>query len=189
MKFKSNISNSQEGFTLVELLVVLPIIIVTGFFLAYLVSYEYRVYSTQSAELAIAADARLSLDEIDIYVRQANRVASNYSTYVTDSQTLVLQLQSVDASGQVVSGAYDYAVFYLSGTTLKGQIFPDASSSRVAATKTLANNIDTSNFSFTYDNASYGLARNVETNLALQQNAGGYARSISVSSSATLRNY
>ncbi len=178
----------RNGFTVVELLVVLPLLIVIGFFLAYLFSYQYQVYDTESAELTITYDARTALDEIDAYVRQAMQVASSYSTYTTGTQVLVLQLQSVDASGQAISGVYDDAVFYLSGTTLMEQIFAGAGSTRTALTKTLANNVDTASFSFTYNNASYTLATQVQTNLAVKQNYGGQIRSISVSSKATLRN-
>jgi len=182
-------SKKEQGFTVVELLVALPIVVAVAFFLAYLVGYQYKMYNTQSAELAINADARRALDEIDGYVRQANRVASDYSSYATGPQTLVLQLPAVDGSGQAITGVYDNLAVYLSDTTLVSQLFAGAGSSRQASTKNLASNVDTANFSFTYDNASYALVTQVQTNLSLLQNYGGQTRAISVSSKATLRNY
>ncbi len=182
-------TKTSKGFTVVELLVVLPIVIVLGSFLAYLFAYQYRIFNTQSAELSIASDARLALDDVDTYVRQANRVAASYSSYTTGPQTLVLQLQAINSSGQVISGVNDMVVFYVSGTSLIEKVFPGTGSSRIAVTRTIANNVDVATFSFGYNNATYSSATVVQTNLALRQTMGGQVRSISISSKATLRNY
>ena len=188
-KIVINNHKNSHGFSIIELLVVLPLLIILSFFLAYLVSSQYWSYNNQSIELNITNDARQALDDTDNYVRQAYRVATSYSTYNTGAQTLVLQLQSIDSSSQIIAGNYDYVVYYLSGTDFYRQVFADASSSRASITRRLASNIDTANFSFTYDNASYSLVKQVTTNMALKQNMGGQIRSIAVSSEAKLRNY
>lgn len=180
---------NNKGVTIVELLVVLPILVVSAFFLVYLFSSQYTVYNTQTAEFAITSHARVTLDEIDIYVRQARRVVASHLTHVTDSQTLALQLQSIDASSQILVGTYDYAVFYISDGKLMEQIYVGAGSSRIATTKTLAENVDMANFSFAYNNPDYSLVTEVQTNIALAQNIGTQARSVAVSSKAKLRNY
>jgi len=182
----------QKGFTLIEILISLSIIIALTFFLAYLVFYQYWLYNTQNAEIDIINNARLALNTIDDYVRQSNEVLSSYSTYQTNSQTVILQLNSIDASSQIISGSYDTVVCYLSGTDLLIQLFPDQNSSRVAFTKKLATNIDVNNFSFAYDDPNYSSAEQVTTNLAIsvfvpsfeQQN-----KSISLSSKSKLRNH
>ena len=182
----------MRGFTLIELVIALSLIIIITFFLAYLVFYQYWIYNTQSAEINITNDARVSLSTIDDYVRQSNSVESSYSTYQTGLQTLVLQINSIDSSNQIIQNTYDKAVFYLSGTDLKMQIFPDANSSRQALTKNLASNIDVNNFSFSYDNAIYPLVKSVTTNIAIVQAVNSIEnknRTISLSSTSKLRNH
>jgi len=190
MSCKKQVSeNSSGGFTIVELIVVVGLTAVISLFLAYLVGYQYQIYNTQAAQLSVTSDARGMADDIDSYVRQAHRVLSSYLTYTTGSQTLVLQVPSIDSSGQIISGTYDTVVFYLSGTDFYRQVFPDASSSRPAVTKKLASGIDTANFSLAYNSADVTGATQVTSNIALVQTVGGQTKSITFSSQADLRNY
>ncbi len=182
-------NKNSAGFTVVEMVVVVAFVAVFAFILSYLAIFQFTIYNTQTANLTIAADARTATDEVDTYVRQAHRIATSYSTYSTGTQALVLQIPSIDGSGQAISATYDTVVFYLTGTDFYRQLFPDAASSRVASTKKLAANIDTANFSFTYNNASLSLATQVTTNIAIKQAVGAQTKSISFSSQATLRNY
>lgn len=183
----------KKGFTVIELVVVLPIAVACMAFLGYIFYFQYWVFNAQSAELAITYDARQSLDSINQYIRQSYRVASSYSTYTTGAQTLVLQLQSINASSQPISGSYDYVVVYLSGTNLYLQVFPNASSTRTASTKKIASDINTSSFGFTYNNATYSAVTKVTTTMAItatvKNQISSQTRSITVSSEAKLRNY
>lgn len=179
----------QWGFSIVELMVVLGIFAIMSLFLSYLAVYHFQTYNTETAELAVTYDARNALDDIANYVRQANRVLASYSTYATGDSTLVLQVQSIDASNQLIGGANDTVVYYLSGTTLMRQVFPNVASSRPATTTTLAYNINTADFSFAYDNATYSLAENITTTMAIQQTVGTEQRSITIISTSNLRNY
>lgn len=148
---------------------------------------QNRIYNIETAELNITSDARSSLDDIDAYVRQANRVADSYTIYTTGSQTMVLQVQSINPSNSLIPATYDYVVFYLTGDDLFRQIFPNVLSSRLASTKKLASNV--SAFALTYNNASFPLVDEVITDLTLQQAAGAQTRTITISSKSILRNY
>jgi len=185
---KINLKNNR-GFTVVEMTIVISFFVVIAFFLSYLVTYQYWIYNNETAELGITNDARTALDDIDNYVRQSNRVLSSYSTYVTGSQILVLQIQSINSSNQLIPGTYDMAVYYLSGNDLLRQVFPNPSSNRVLITKKLASDIDTNNFTFSYDNSDYSLVTQVTTSLSITQTIGGQTRSITLSSQSKLRNY
>jgi len=182
-------NKSGAGFTMVEMIVVLVIMIMVTGFLAYLTISNYWIYNNQTAQLNISSDARNALDDVDNYVRQSHRVMSSYSTYTTGTKTVVLQIESIDASNQIIAGTYDTVVYYLSGSNFFRQVFPDPSSSRPAVTKKLASNVDNSSFSFSYDNADYSLVKQVTTNITVAQNVSGTTRTITISSESKLRNY
>ena len=179
--------NTRQGFTIIEMVVVTAIVGICGVVLVDLFIGQNRLYKSETAELNVTNDARAALDDVDNYVRQANRTLSSYSSYTAGSQVLILQIQSINASNQLIPGTFDNVVHYLSGSNLLRQIFPNASSSRLAVTKKLANNV--SGLVFTYDNSDYALVNQVTTNLTTQENAGLQTKSITLSSEAKLRNY
>jgi len=184
-----NTNNNSQGFTLVEVAVVSAILLLMVGFLGYLSVKHFWVYNSQIAELNIESDARQALDDIDNYVRGAHRVISSYDIYSTDSQTLILQIPSIDSSNQIISDTYDNVVFYLSSDSLIRQVFPDGDSSRSASTKTLANGIDVDTFEFSYDDGDYSLVKQVATLITIMQGNPNQKRSITISSQSTLRNY
>ncbi len=177
----------NSGISLLEVVIVTGIVAVCSVILSSVFISQNRLYKTETAELNITGDARLALDDIDNYARSATRTVSSYSSYTAGSQVLILQIQSIDSSKRLIASTYDYVVFYLSSGKLYHQIFPDASSSRVAQTKRLARNVNS--LTFTYNNASYSSVTQVTTSLTLQENAGAQTRSITVSSTSTLRDY
>ncbi len=180
---------SNQGFSIVELLIVLGLFAILAFFLSYIGIFNFQAYNSQTAELTIASDARTALDDIDNYTRQANRVISSYSSYTTNSKTLILQIPSIDSSGQVINNTYDIVVFYLTGSDLFRRVFPAQGSSRLSSIKNLANGVDANSFSFSYDNADYSLVKEVTTSLTIVKNAGTQVKSITISSQSKLRNY
>jgi len=181
------INKNSFGFTVIELTVVVAIVGICSLILVDSFIGHNRIYKTETAELNVTSDARGALDDIDNYVRQATRTLSSYSTYTAGSQVLILQIQSVNSSNQLVPGTFDNVVYYLSGSDLVRTIYPDASSTRVSGTKKLASNV--TGLSFTYDNADYSLVQTVATNLSITENAGNASRSITLTSDAKLRNY
>ncbi len=178
---------SNAGFTLIEIVLVIFLVAICGWVASDLFINQNRLYQTQTAELNITGDARMALDDIDNYVRLGNRVIDSYSSYTTGSQVLVLRIQAVNASNQLVPASFDTIVYYLSGGGLYRQIFPDGLSARDATTKKLAGNVNS--LSFTYNNASNALVTEVTTNITLQEDAGIQNRTITISSKSTLRNY
>ena len=177
----------QKGFTLIEVLVVVAISVVCIVVLSSLFIGQNRIYRVETAELNVTADARQAVDDIDNYVRLATRTQSSYSTYTASSNVLILKIQSVNASNQLIAGTFDYVVYYLSGTSLLRQIFSDATSSRSNGIKKLANNVN--GLSFTLNNVDYSLVTQVTTDITIQENAGVQTRAITLSSKSRLRNY
>ncbi len=178
---------SQKGFTLIEMLLVIVLVVIASGVIVNLFIGQNRLSRLEMAELNITNDARTTLDDVDNYVRSATRVVADHNGYNTGADTLVLQIQSVNASNQLVGAAFDHVVFYLDGTNLYREVFPHASSVRVATVKKLANNVN--GLAFTYDNPNFLLAREITTDLTLEEDAGMTNKSITVSSKSTLRNY
>ncbi len=177
----------NRGFSLVEAIIVVLLVLVCVTVIVNLFIGQNRIYKTETAELNITNDARMSLDDIDNYVRQANRTLSSYSTYTAGPQVLILQIQSVNSSDNLIIGTYDYVIYYLTGTTLYRQVFPNAASVRAAVTKKLAGGVN--GLSFTYNTADFANVTEVTTNITIQESAQFQTRSITASSKAILRNY
>ena len=179
--------NKSEGFSIMEVVVVIGIIAICGGILIEIFIGQNRIYKLETAELNITNDARNSLDDIDNYIRQSTLALSSYTSYTASATTLILQIQSVNSSNQLIAGTYDTVVFYLSGSNLFRQVFPAVGSSRLPITKKIAENI--TGLVFTYNNVDFALVTQVSTDLTIAKNAGVVTKSITVSSDARLRNY
>jgi prepilin-type N-terminal cleavage/methylation domain-containing protein len=177
----------HRGFTLIEALVVM---LIMAFALMALVSIfisHARSYRTQNSELEVTNEARVALDDVDNYVRQATRVVATYTTYSSSATQVILQIQSINSSNALIGGKFDYVVYVYSNSVLQRQIFPDASSSRPASTKQLGSHI--TSLTFTYDNANFPSVTEVDTNLTVSESAGYQTRSVNYDSKSKLRNY
>jgi len=177
---------SQRGFTLIETVIVIALVVIMSFVLTELYLGHNRIYQTQNAELNVNYSARMALDEIDEAVRQANVVEDAYGGYTTGAQTMVLAVQAYNASEHLVPGVYDHIIFYVDGSRLIRQIVPDPASSRPAQTKQIAENL--SGLVFSYDQPVLADTTAVRTDLTIQAQAGHEVRAITVSSQARLRN-
>src|SRR4051812_22976288 len=97
------------GFTLVEALISVLLISVGVVVMANMFLSQNKLYLTQNSELEITSGVRTALDDVDNYVRQANRTLSTYSTFTAGPNVLILQIQSIDGSNRLKPGVYDYA--------------------------------------------------------------------------------
>ena len=176
----------SRGFTLIELVVVIALVVGVSLVLVNLFIGQNRIYKTQTSELNVTNGARAALDEIDAQVRAANQVVASYSTYNSGPQTLILQTPSVDAQNKIISATFDNVVFYLSNGDLMRLIAAHPSSSRAGGTKKMAGSVTSLNF--TYDNGNFALVKQVSTDLTVAESAGSQTRSVSASSKAKLRN-
>lgn len=148
---------------------------------------QTRLYKTETANFNITSQSMAALDDIDNWVRTANQTLVSYEGYNSGSQVLILQVQSVNISNQLIAGTFDYVVFYLSGTDLLRQVVPNVASVRVAGLKKLASNV--SGLIFTYNNIDFAQVTQIDTSLTLTESAGFQNRTITQNSSAIMRNH
>lgn len=175
------------GFTLIEAIICIALVAAGSLVLSAMFLSQTKLYGSQTSELDVTNSVRTALDDIDNYVRQSYRVVSSYSTYSAGSQVLILQIQSVNSSNQLIAGTYDYVVYYLDSGNIYRQVFADASSSRASLTKLVASNVTA--LTFTYNNASFPSVSEVATSITAAEAGGHQTRSVTTDSKARLRDY
>lgn len=187
LEVSSGRAKHSRGFTLIEVLLVIlmmgfGLIVLTNMFLSH-----NKIYRSQSTKLNITGSVRFALDDIDNYVRQAYRTLASYGSFTASSQTLILQIQSVNSSERLIANTYDYVIYYLSGNNLMREIVADAGSARVSSTRLVAANV--SNLVFSLNNGNYPLVTEVATNITCSESAGPQTLSFTADSKSKLRSY
>src|SRR4030065_1607532 len=89
-----------------------------------------KFYRFQQAKINTGGSAREAIKELQNAVLQTdNGMAShNFSgtDYSSGTNSVVLEIPSVDGSGNIVSGKFDYVVFYATGKDLYRRVQADA---------------------------------------------------------------
>lgn len=184
----------EQGFTLIEIMVVvglfaLLMLFATGIFLSH-----NGLYFAQRAEINAVGSARHALDDMTDEIREAVAVAvsTDYQsvTYTTDADTLVLRLPATDASGVPLSGTYDYIVYYIdSGNPqyLRKIAAPNAASFRRVEDKKLLTEYLNS-LVFTYNDPTPANASRINVQLVTRDTARLATRAITLTEDVYLRN-
>jgi uncharacterized protein with LGFP repeats len=169
---KSRINN--RCFSLAE--AVISVAVVIYIMVAFLVIYSNynKFFNRQQAQIEIGNSAREAVKELQSAALQASQIKSSQvisgTTYTTGVHTVVLELSSIDGAGNIISGKFDYAVFYLTGNDLYRRIQVDAASSRHSSLNKLSDSVST--LTFTYDNPNLTLAAKIDTDMQLQATSG-----------------
>lgn len=144
-----------RGFSLMETVIVVGIVALVAVPLTDLLRGYYALFTMQETVVEVDTSASAAIDEVRAAALQANRVVSSHAfsgaTYASGTTTLVLRLPSVDASGTILPGAYDYVGFYATGTTAYRATDAAAGSMRQSGTKRLSGVLRS--LAFTYNNA------------------------------------
>lgn len=185
----------RNGFTLPEVITAITVFVLVGGLLLGIMVNNTGLFYKQSSKVSQGLGVNDALAKIRSEIKEAQAVAAGYPignpTYTSSSTQLVLQLTSVDSSGNIISTTYDYAVFAVTDGKLTYQVFPNAASSRQGANRILASNVSSVFFQyFDATGAQSGPtnAVNVKASLTLIQKAGqGFETNIATSE-ANLRN-
>lgn len=156
-----------RGFTLLEIVVIIAISSVMLIVLVDLYRAHSSLYNYQKATADTAGSASLVANELQEWALQANRIltSTTYSgtTYTTDSDTLVLEIPSIDSAGNAITATYDFVIFYTSGTNLYRILSPNVGSARTSHIKTLTTNL--SSLSLIYNDASVSSATRITADI------------------------
>jgi prepilin-type N-terminal cleavage/methylation domain-containing protein len=186
-----NRSTSSSGFTLIEVIITIAAFAVLMLVILNLFDWQGSNYRQQVAVIRSTSSSRKVMQTIEPLVMSSHRILASYTVngtlYISDSDTIVLQLPSYDSSDNTIANTWDYAAIYLSGAELWVTIEADGASERESGTNRITDLL--TSFSVTYSNVDFTQVR--WANVTLQSQV--VVRQITFSSRAqqqfTLRNY
>ena len=160
----------NRGFTLIEVTILTSVTAVALVALVNLFLMFNSMYSYQRVFIATAGSSGAALNALQASILPADGVlvSHNFSgtTYTSATTTLVLELPTVNSSGNLVSGAKDYVAFYASSTELYRRVEANAQSVRISGLTLLSTTL--SSLSFTYGNVDVTQATNIITDIQTQ---------------------
>lgn len=188
-----NGQKKRAGFTLLEVLVVTAVLVIVAVILAEIYIGQSLFFQREQARVEVALVNTRALNDIVHQTREAFRVVTSTIfdsvTYTTGPEKLILELPSLDAQGQIIASAFDYAVYYrepLDLAKLMKKVRVSPASRRPLAVKNLNDHVN--NLNFVYDNADLNQVRIVEVYLSSAQTVGGMNFQASSTVRALLRN-
>ncbi len=192
------IEGLKSGFGLIEVLVAITISAVAGTLLLKIFVQNQGLYFEQSSKITQGFSINQAYTQISESIKIGSSVVSTNLVgspqYVTDNDTIVIELPSIDSSGNVINQTYDYIVITREGRDLiflKKKLFPNPLSQRKSEDKLLADKVE--NFTLIYKDQS-GLqvsptnAQKVYFNLELSEKAGLSNQESSAAGEINLRN-
>ena len=168
----------NRAFTLVEVVITLGIavtmlIVLLQFFISTNKQFAFQKTFVEVAQGA--DDVALAVAELALPAGQvlASRTFGT-TTYQSGAQTLVLEIPSIDSSGAVISGTYDYAVFYVAAGKLYRITAVGSGSARKPGTRLMSENVTA--LTFTYDNVTFANVTSVTVSVTTA--AGGTTHTV-----------
>ena len=182
--------SSTRGFSLLETTIAIGIFILMALAMYDLwISNDFLVRS-QIATIDVVGSASALMTDVQNYVLQADAVATSHTfsgtSYTSTTTTLVLELPSVDGSGNIIVGQHDYAVFYASGTTAFRRVDTGTGSARSTTTHQLSETITA--LTFSYNASPITQSTNVSVDVQTQESVKKKTTSTHVTGTIYLRN-
>ena len=160
----------SRGFTMIETLVVIFIVSIVMLGITSLFINFHNTYAIQNGIINSAYSASQFLNETGKLALQARSIVGTRIfggiSYTTGTSTLILEIPSVDSSGDIVTNTYDYALIKLSGSTIQRTLEANGTSARVSGTKQLSEVV--TELTFTYNNATPSQASRISIDVTTQ---------------------
>lgn len=147
---------ASKGWSLLEVLIAVTVAAVAGGLLINLMVSSNKLFFDQSAQISHGLSLNQAVLEITDLIKSSSGIATQYPVqgapqYVSDGDTLVIKLPSIDGNGSVIDSVFDYAVIEADQSkpeVLRKQIFNDNSSTRNSENKVLSTALDSVAFSY-----------------------------------------
>ena len=153
----------SRGFTLIEVVITVALSAILMLAITQLYVVYGRVILFQKSTIDVAQGASGIIDAVRAAGLQAKQVVATHTfsgvSYASGTTTALFELPAIDASGAIVSNAYDYIGIHASGTSVYRLIDVAPGSVRPSGTKQLTKVLDA--LSFVYDNPSFPLVTNI----------------------------
>lgn len=157
----------SDGFTLIEVVIVVAISSVLMLGLLSTFDWQNRVYNLEQAEVLATGSARVALNNMTFSLTQGSNILQsrtiNGVNYTTGGTTVVIQIPSYDSSGVLIANTYDHVVYTLSGSNLEQVVELGANSDRPLVNKRLSDKVES--FTLSYNNNDPTLASQVTIDL------------------------
>jgi hypothetical protein len=161
----------KRAFTLIESLIVVAISVSVMITIALLI-YSFNKTSGYGQMFAQSSgSASAILREVESLAFPADAVLATHTfagaTYTSTSTSLVLEIPSINGSGNVIANIYDYAVFYVVGTTTAYRLLEaHPFSHRTSGTKQLSSTVNA--LTFSYNDADFTKVSTVTVDIQTQ---------------------
>ncbi len=179
-----------RAFTLIETVIIVGLTAILMSAAAYLYVNFSTTYRFLDISLGVTGGAASIIEEAREAGMQASHFVASHdfsgTTYTSGTTTAIFELPSINASGVVVSGSFDYIGIHASGTEAFRFVDADAASSRDSGTKRLTDVLAA--LSFTYDDPSIVSATSVVVDATTTDTAYGETTESHVRSHIYLRN-
>jgi prepilin-type N-terminal cleavage/methylation domain-containing protein len=183
----------KRGFTLIEFLIVMGFISVIGLAITTVYVTGFQTYDQELASSTVQSDGQTILDEILTDVKNGVSIDQTYNGYVTDADTIIIKVPSIDTNGNVLYNGtdmrFDWIVYNYTGTEIHKIIYADPSSSRYphnGIDATLDKHILSLNFTYDPDATAATL---VTATVSSDITIGNEVRNITLNGQARLRNH
>lgn len=188
---KANFTHAMRGMTLIEAIIAIALFVAVMTILGAFFVHFGALYRFQSAARDTASSASDAVTAIRAATLQADRVVATRvfsgTSRSSGAATLVLELPSVNATGNVIAGAHDYEAFYATSTMLYRAIDADPSGSRLSGVVILSHTL--ASLVFSYNAVDLSTATTVSATVATHASVDGRTIGSSQTTTARLRNY
>jgi len=158
----------RRAFSTIEILIAIPIFALIMLALVVMMLSYYDIYNSQQASIDVEHDARTIMSEISKAALQADHVVASHTCastlYTTNAHTVVFELPSVDSSGNIISGTYDYICIATTSASAYSYTVAGSGSARPTISRKISNNT-LSSLTLTYDNADMTKVTNVDVDV------------------------
>lgn len=180
----------QQGITLIEVLVTAGLTSVIIVLITYTLLNGVQSANLHFNRFSASSNLDSALNNISQFALLATSLPATFNDsgleFVSDSDTQIFQIPSINSLGEIISGSTDIVVYNynITESSLKELVVPDTLSSRILKDKTIANNV--SEVVFEQTNLAKGIVLNV--NITIFSTSYGKISSHSLSRSVRLRN-
>jgi len=166
----------MRAFTLIETIIVITISTCMMLTLGFVIYQLNGTVVYRQTTLQSSGSASAIMRETESLVLPADAVLQIHTfssaTYTSSETVLVLEIPSIDSSGNAVANAHDYAAFYVVGTNAYRLLEANTLSSRASGTKLLSSTV--SALTFAYNNIDFtqvtSITVDVQTQAHVKQN-------------------
>lgn len=109
--------------------------------------FYWRTFVIGNAILDVYTNSRIAAEWMVRDIRSAAQVVPSHDTYTTTDNSIVLQIPSIDSSGDVIGSHYDHIIYQLQDSDLYRIVKKDSSSARQEENRAIAHYCTSLNFS------------------------------------------